>query len=154
MLITSCKQNTKVIPVDINAAKTAVTELLDKSYAAFNSRDSATYFSFFADYALLCGTAPNSFWNKSEMSKVICQVLANTSLDVNLKVNKREVRISKDGNSAVVVDEMFVNFISPKVQIRLDYHLVKNNDIWQIDFCSNNLIPTNEDLTKINRALE
>ena len=94
------------------------------------------------------------YWNKAEALKVVTNVLTDTSLNVNLKVNKREVRISKDGNSAVVIDEMFVNFISPKIQIRLDYHLVKNNDIWQIDFCSNNLIPYNEDLPKINKALE
>jgi ketosteroid isomerase-like protein len=154
MIITSCQPKTKVIPVDLNASKSAVTELLDKSYSAFNARDVNTYLLFFTDDALLCGTAPGEFWNKTEASKVVTNVLTDTSLNVNLKVNKREVRISKDGNSAVVIDEMFVNFISPKIQIRLDYHLVKNNDIWQIDFCSNNLIPYNEDLPKINKALE
>ena len=151
---TSCQQKIKVVPVDLNAAKTAVLELLDKSYSAFNARDVNTYMEFFTDDVLLCGTAPAAFWNKTEASEVITNVLADTSLNVNLKVNNREVRISKDGNSAVVVDEMFVNFISPKVQIRLDYHLVKNNDIWKIDFCTNNLIPYNEDLPKINKALE
>ena len=154
MIITSCQPKTKIIPVDLNAAKVAVTELLDKYYSALNARDANTCLSFLTEDVLLCGTDPSEFWNKADASKMITQMLADTTVKFNFKIDKREIRISRDGNSAVVVDQMIANFICPKIPLRVDYHLVKKSDVWQIDFCSDNLIPYNEDLAKLNKALE
>jgi hypothetical protein len=80
--------------------------------------------------------------------------MLDTTVKFNFKIDKREIRISSDGNSAVVVEQYIANFISPKIPLRVDYHLVKNNDTWLIDYTSDNLIPYNEDLGKLNKALE
>ena len=154
MIITSCQPKTKIIPVDLDVSKVAVTELFDKYYTALNARDANTCLSFFAEDVLLCGTDPSEFWNKTDASKMLTQMLADTTIKFNFKIDKREIRISNDGNSAVVVEQMIANFISPKIPLRVDYHLVKNNNVWQIDFSSDNLIPYNEDLAKLNKALE
>jgi ketosteroid isomerase-like protein len=151
---TSCQNKMKVVPVDLATAKTAVSELLDKYYSALNTRDANTCLSFLTEDVLLCGTDPGEFWNKTDASKVVEQMLADTSMKFNFKIDKREIRISRDGNSAVVVDQMLSNFICPKIPLRIDYHLVKNNDVWQIDFCSDSLIPYNKDLATLNKALE
>lgn len=150
----SCQNKMKVVPVDLATAKTAVSELLDKYYTALNARDANTCLSILTEDVLLCGTDPDEFWNKADASKVVSQMLADTAIKFNFKIDKREIRIASDGNSAVVVDQINSNFICPKIPLRVDYHLVKNNDVWQIDFCSDNLIPYNKDLATINKALE
>jgi len=43
---------------------------------------------------------------------------------------------------------------SQKMPMRIVYHLVKNGDNWLIDFISWSFIPNNEDLGKLNKALE
>ena len=66
----------------------------------------------------------------------------------------REIRIAADGNSAVSVEQMFMEVFSQKMPMRIVYHLVKNGDDWLIDFISWSFIPNNEDLGKLNKALE
>lgn len=88
------------------------------------------------------------------MYKNIKQVFADTSLKIDITVDKREIRIAKDGNSAVALEQMFLKPFSQKIPVRNIYHLVKVNDIWQIDFTSVSFIPNNEDIGRLNKALE
>jgi hypothetical protein len=82
------------------------------------------------------------------------QTFADTSLKVNYTIDKCEIRIAADANSAIAVEQMFFKAFSQKMPIRMVYHLVKNNDNWLFDFVSWNFIPDNEDLGKLNKALE
>jgi hypothetical protein len=82
------------------------------------------------------------------------RMLADTTLKISYSIEKREIRIAADGNSAIAVDQNFINFISPKIPARWVFHLVKTGDSWLIDFFSLSLIPDNEDLGKLNKALE
>ncbi len=82
------------------------------------------------------------------------QMLADTAVKMKFKIEKREIRIAMDGNSAVVIEQTFADFISPKIPIRAIYHFVKNNDAWQIDFVADSFIANNEDVPKLTKALE
>jgi len=43
---------------------------------------------------------------------------------------------------------------SPKMAIRMVYHAVKSGENWKFDFISWSFVPRNEDIGKINKALE
>jgi hypothetical protein len=47
-----------------------------------------------------------------------------------------------------------MSLICPKIPVRWVFHLIKTGDNWLIDFFSLSLIPDNEDIGKINKALE
>jgi hypothetical protein len=81
-------------------------------------------------------------------------MFADTSLKIDITIDKRVIRIAKDGNSAIALEQMFLNPFSQKIPVRNIYHLVKVNGIWQFDFTSVGFIPNNEDLEKLNKALE
>jgi len=49
---------------------------------------------------------------------------------------------------------MFMKPYSQKIPVRNIYHLVKVYNIWQFDFTSVSFIPDNEDIGKLNMALE
>ena len=106
------------------------------------------------DNGLYCGTDSRELLDKAGLSNMMNQTLADTSLKVDYSIDKREIRIAADGNSAIAVEQMFFNAFSQKMPIRIVYHLVKNNDNWLFDFVSWNFIPNNEDLGKLNKALE
>ncbi len=68
-------------------------------------------------------------------------------------LDKREIRVAADGNSAIVMEQEFFN-LTPKIQMRLVSHAIKTAGGWKLDFISWNLIPKNEDIGKIIKALE
>ena len=82
------------------------------------------------------------------------EMFADTTLKVNYSIEKREIRVAADGNSAIAVDQFVMDFISPKIPVRWVFHLAKTGDNWLIDFSSLSLIPNNEDLAKLNSVVK
>jgi len=154
IIITACQTKTRIVPVDTGAAKLAVTALLDKYNSAMNAKDANTLMNLLTEDGLYCGTDSRELLSKAELSDMMKQSLADTSLVVNYSIDKREIRITADGNSAIALEQMFFKAFSEKIPVRMIYHLVKNDDNWQFDFVSWNFIPNNEDIGKINKALE
>jgi len=154
LIFATCQTKTKVIPVDLNAAKVSVTAALDKFNAEFKGKDANTLMTLLTDDGLYCGTDSKELLNKVDLSKMVTQSFADSTLKLDYTVDKREIRIAKDGNSAVALEQFFMQSFSQKIPVRMIYHLVKNNDNWLFDFVSWNFIPNNEDITKLNKALE
>jgi len=154
LVIVSCQQTPQVVPVDIEAEKAAVAALFDKFNSAFNAKDAAAMTTFLTEDALSCGTDPTEFWNKKQITDLWTQSLADTALKINYSYNKREIRVAADGNSAIVVEQYIMPFLSSKIPLRNVYNAVKTNENWMIDFLSWNFIPKNEDIPKLNKAVE
>jgi uncharacterized protein (TIGR02246 family) len=154
MVFTSCQTKTKVLPADLNEAKVAVTKVLDTHWSAVKAKDANAVMALLTDDVLSCGTDSKEFWNKTDLYNNIRQMLADTSLKIDVTIDKREIRIAKDGNSAVALEQMFMKPFSQKIPVRTIYHLIKTNDIWLFDFTSVSFIPNNEDIGKLNKALE
>jgi uncharacterized protein (TIGR02246 family) len=154
MTITACQTKTKIVPVDTAAAKVAVTTVLDKYNSAMKAKDANALMTLLTDDGLYCGTDSKELLDKASLSNMMNQTFADTSLKVNYSIDKHEIRIATDGNSAIAVEQMFFKAFSQKIPIRMVYHLVKNGDNWLFDFVSWNFIPNNEDLGKLNKALE
>jgi len=65
-----------------------------------------------------------------------------------------EIRVSKNSNSAIALEQTLFKSFSQNMPVRIIYHLVKGNDNWLFDFFSISFIPNNEDIGKLNKALE
>jgi ketosteroid isomerase-like protein len=154
MIIAACQTKTKVVPVDTVAAKEAVTGLLDQWNTAMKAKDINAMTALITDDGLLCGTDPSEFWDKKKYVDEWTKLAADTSFVVDYSIDKREIRIAADGNSALAIDQLFFKAFSEKMPFRLIYHLVKNEKGWQFDFIGWNFIPKNEDIPKLNQALE
>ena len=145
---------TKAQPADLAAAEAAVLKVLDTHWSAVKVKDANAIIALLTDDALSCGTDSKEFWSKTDMSNNIKQMFVNTSFEMDITIDKRVIRIAKDGNSAIALEQMFLKPYSQKIPVRNIYHLVKVNDIWQFDFTSVSFIPDNEDIGKLNKALE
>jgi uncharacterized protein (TIGR02246 family) len=154
MIITACQSKAKIVPVDTAAAKVAVTTVLDKYNSAMKAKDANAIMTLLTTDGLYCGTDSKELMDKVSLSNMMNQTFADTSLKVNYSIDKREIRIATDGNSALAVEQMFFKAFSQKIPMRMVYHLVKNGDNWLFDFVSWNFIPDNEDIGKLNKALE
>jgi uncharacterized protein (TIGR02246 family) len=147
-------QPSKTIQVDFETEKAAVADLFDKYYSAINAKDAATSATFLTEDVLVCGTAPSEFFNKEQITDAWTQSLADTTLEINITIGKREIRVADDGSSAIVVEQYILPFVSSKIHIRTVSYAVKTNDKWMIDFMSFSFIPKNEDISKLNKAVE
>jgi ketosteroid isomerase-like protein len=154
MIIAACQTKTTVVPVDLVAAKDTVTNLLDQWNTAMKAKDINAMTALLTDDGLLCGTDPSEFWDKKTYVDEWTKLAADTSFVVDYSVDKREIRIAADGNSALAIEQMYFKAMSEKMPFRLIYHLVKNGKGWQFDFIGWNFIPKNEDIPKLNKALE
>ena len=154
MIINACQQKPKTSPVDLEAVKVAVSATLDKYHSGMIAKDANIMIPMLADNGLYCGTDSKEFYDKPTLSNEMTKMFSDTTLKIKYLIDKREIRVAADGNSAMAVDQNVVNFISPKIPIRWVFHLTKTGDNWLIDFFSLSLIPHNEDLGKLNKALE
>jgi len=151
MIFASCQTKPKV---DMTEPKDEVAKILDDHWSALKAKDADAVIALVSEDFLSCGSDPKELWNKTEMYATLKQMLANSDYKFDITVDKREIRVSKDGNSAIAFEQMFLTPYSQKIPVRTVYHLVKENNNWLIDFTSTGFIPKNEDIDKINKALE
>jgi len=154
IILAACQPKPKTVPVDTAAAKDSVSTLLDKFNSAMKAKDANTIAALITEDGLICGTDPSEFWDKSRFVEEWKKAAADTSVKFTYSIDKQEIRIASDGNSAIAIEQAILASLSPKIPFRLVYHAVKTGDKWLIDFASWNFIPKNEDIPKLNKALE
>ena len=154
VVITACQQTPKTIPVDIEGEKEAIAAIFDKFYSAFSEQDVATLTSDLTEDVLFCGSDPSEFWNKQQITDEWTQMFADSTFEISFIIDKQEIKVAPDGNSAIVVDQYMLPTFIPKIPLRNVSYLVKTNDKWMILFISFSLSPKNEDISKLNEALE
>ncbi|HNW72139.1 MAG: nuclear transport factor 2 family protein [Bacteroidales bacterium] len=131
-----------------------VTKVLDAHWSALKAKDADAVIALVSEDFLSCGSDPDEFWNKTDMYNTVKQMLTNSELKIDITIDKRKIRITKDGNSAIAFEQMFLIPFSRKIPVRTVYHLVKENKTWLIDFTSTGFVPNNNDIEKLNKALE
>lgn len=138
--------------VDMEQATKEVQAAMDRFQLALKNKDVAAMGALMAEGSMLCGTDPGELWDKAGLLEVMEQMAADETLQINYTVDTQKIRLAADGQSAIVLEQMAIDFISPHIPIRQVFYLVKSGDGWQMDFVSSSLVPANEDLAKINQA--
>ena len=152
VVIIACQQTPKVVPVDIKAVEADINELMDKFDAEFKNSDASLFKASLTEDALICGTDPSEFWNKQQFLELWKQDSINASPEFKY-IGDRKLMVAPDGNSAIVVNQLIVAW-SPKIPLRQAYHFVKANDRWMVQFINIAFITKNENIKKINEAIE
>ena len=145
-------QTSETGTVDIEAEKAALNEIMDNLVSAAKEGDQSVFVSLLTEDALFCGTDPSEFWNKQYFVDRSKKVGTNPAPDFEY-IGDRKIKIASDGNSAIIVTQFMIAW-SPKIPLRMVYHFVKTNDNWMILFGNVAFIPKNEDIKKLNEALE
>jgi ketosteroid isomerase-like protein len=140
--------------INMTETKYEVSRVLDAHWSALKAKDADAVIALVSEDFLSCGSDPREFWNKSEMYNTVKHMLASSEFTIDITVDKREIRIAKDGNSAIAFEQMFLIPYSQKIPVRTVYHFVKENNTWLIDFTSTGFIPNNADIEKLNKALK
>jgi hypothetical protein len=146
-------QTSKTATVDIEAEKAALNEIMDKLDSEAKDGDWTVFVSLLTEDALFCGTDPSEFWNKQYFVDLSKQDSYDPTPELKY-IGDRKIKIATDGNSAIVVTQYIAPGYSPKIPWRHVYHFVKSNDKWMILFINIAFIPYNEDIQKLNEAID
>ena len=152
--LASCQQkNGSAPPVSKEEASKAVGDLFDGFNSAFNKKDAAGIGNYLSDDGLFLGTDPEEFWSKQRVMEEVGKMAQDTSVNANYTVDKREIRVSPDGQAALIVEQTIVPFHG-KIPTRMVAHAAKQGGKWKIDFYSWNIVPKNESLKKLSEAYQ
>lgn len=150
----ACQPKPQPVVVDLAASKAEVNALMETYLTAWNAKDVNTLISLITEDGLYCGTDPTELMDKKTISDAWKQVFSDSTTNIVFTVDKREIRMDPDGNSAIVMEQHIANPYTPKIPWRLVCRAVKTTDGWKIDFISWSLIPKNEDIGKLIMALQ
>lgn len=155
MIVTSCQQKQETVALDAAAEKDSIAKNLDKMYSVYTAKDANAFLAFLTDDCLFCGTDSREFWDKEGYTEFFNEMSADTSyVAPTFTLSKREIRLDKSGNSAISVDQLVVSGWTEKIPLRNVTHHIKIDNKWMCDFVSMSLVPYNEDLEKILKAVK
>ena len=150
----SCQRNQSTASaVNKEEVSKAVGELFDGFNSSFKNKDANTMGNFLSDDGLFLGTDPEEFWSKQRVVEEVSKMAQDTTVNSNFTVDKREVRVSSDGTTALVIEQCAVPFLG-KIPVRMIGHAAMKDGQWKIDFYSWSLIPKNENLSKLSEAYQ
>jgi hypothetical protein len=153
LVMGSCRTTPEAKPVDLVAEKARVDSMVTKMYDSFVRKDIASVAGYLTEDLASWGTDPSEFWPKKDLVDAWNKAFADTAVHINYTIEKREIKVTPDGMSAMVVEQYLMPLMSRKMLTRNIYHAVKVDNKWMIDFISWNFIPKNEDIAVIDKAL-
>ena len=154
LVLSACWAQTNPVSGIKSASEEAITKFMDNFYAAYHSKDYKKVLDFITEDCLSCGTDSKEFWDKAATSEMIKAMVADTSVHPPaFKIDKRVIKLDKEGNSAIVIEQFFVEEWSKKIPVRNVSHLVKIKGKWYLDFMSSAFIPDNEDMARIFKSV-
>ena len=154
IIMTSCQQKPVTVAVDPEAVKAELTTFMDEYNVAYKAMDINKMIALCNDNAMFLGSDPSEFWKKQQITDYFMAQGTDSTMKIEFKVDRREILVAADGKSAIVVEQFFIPMISTKIQVRCIDKVVKVNDKWMFDFLSWNIVAKNEDIPKLNAALE
>jgi ketosteroid isomerase-like protein len=152
MITVSCQPKTQT--VDTTAAKEAVNTFMDNYLKLWNAKDVNSLSALLADDGQFYGTDPTEIMDKKRTSDAWMKSFADTSANFRYAVEKRDILLAPDGNSAIVTEQFVMSQVTGKLKIRLVSQLLKSEDTWKIEYLSWSIIPKNDDLGKLITALQ
>ena len=130
-----------------------IEEISDQYLEAWNNKDLNTLDQLIATDGEFYGSDPEEIMDKPALMEMYSRFFEDTTSSYLYSVSLRKIRISSDGNSAVIMERITFPEWSPKMPISQTSHLINTKGFWKIDFISWGFIIKNDDVEKVNEIL-
>lgn len=138
--------------IDTVKAKQELNAIADEIHSLFKTKDMQFVDKHMAKDGIYMGTDPNEIWSFDELRNYVERGFKDTAMKISdYTISRRHIDVHR--TSAVIVDQYMLPEITNKVMIRSIGHARYENGKWMFDLYSWNLVPKNEDLSKISNAL-
>lgn len=148
-----CQPPVKTEVVDLKAIQDTITQIADTYMNAWNAEDMDVLAGLLADDGQYCGTDPSEELDKATLLEMWTKAFAD-SINYSYEVDQRRIRLDPSGRSAIVVEHLVIGGWSSMLHVRQTYQIIKTPADWKIDFISWGFMVKNEDVERLNKALE
>jgi hypothetical protein len=138
-------------PVDIAAVSQEVSQWMDLFNQSWNSKDANSIAGMLSD-GIYCGTDPSEIMDKVTMVGAITEMLADSTQDLSLESISREIVVSPEGNSAIIMEQVNTKW-APNIPIRSVSGVIKTSDGWRLNFASWSFMLNNDDVAAVNELV-
>ena len=150
LLVSGCSNRENTDTLDQTKLIASLEKVSDQYLEAWNNKDLNTLDKLTANDGEYYGSDPEEIMDKQALMEMYSLFFEDTSSSYLYTNNFRKIRISPDGNSAVIMERITFPEWSPKMPICQTSHLIKTKDNWKIDFISWGFIIKNDDVEKVN----
>ena len=140
--------------VDHDVAKENVSILADEFTKAMKVMDLDLLKSTLAEDGLFCGTDPTEVFDKESFIERFEPQFSGYEEGFYFTTENREISVSSNGRSAIVTEQVLYPSWSPNLPIRQTFHAVQVGNDWKFDYIGWSFLANNEDVKKLNKALE
>jgi len=154
VITAACNPKVQTETVDLNELNQTITQLADEYTNAWNAEDIDVLSELVSDEGLYCGSDPSEQLDKSSLLNMYSELFSDTIIDYSYVIDLRKIKLSADGNSALVMEHLTIDDWSPKIKMRQTYQFVKTNNDWKIDYISWSFIVKNDDIMKLNELMD
>ena len=138
--------------VDSATLNKNINNVFDSMHMQFKAKNVNAMLNYLADDGKYLGTDPTEIWTKKALGDYLSKASSDTA-KIDYTISSRTIQTDDDWKSAIVVEQYYFPSMSTKIQVRSIARVDFKDNRWIIDFYSWNLIPKNEDINKLNAAL-
>lgn len=149
IVISACQESTA--PVDVDAEKAIISEMFVSFENLMMNQNTDSLLTYLSEDLLAYGTDPEESWNKEGMEEIWDYMAGQDFPDMEF-IGEKVVKVAPDGKSAIVIEQFNISY-TPNIPWRNVYYLLKTDGEWIISFWSTALIPKNEDLAALSKAV-
>ena len=153
LLASGCSKEEDTDTPDQNILIASIEEISDQYLEAWNNKDLNTLDQLTANDGEYYGSDPEEIMDKPALMEMYSLFFEDTTSSYLYTVNLRKIRVSPDGNSAVIMERITFQEWSPKMPMCQTSHLINTNGYWKIDFICWGFIIKNDDVEKVNDIL-
>lgn len=158
LIVFACENKTEVDLkedlVDLEAVKSELNTIAESFYKGMTESDTDLIDSMLFENGLYLGTDPDEIWIKDTITTMFEEIKKDTAFEFTFTVNLREIVVSPDGKSGIVIEHHANEFISTIMQTRFITHYIMTENGWKINLMDWSVIPENEYLPIVNKALK
>jgi SnoaL-like domain len=153
LLACGCTNREDTDTLDQTKLIASLEKVADQYLEAWNNKDLNTLDKLTANDGEYYGSDPEEIMDKQALMEMYSLFFEDTTSSYIYTVDTRNIRVSPNGNSAVIMERITFPQWSPKMPICQTSHLIKTKGNWKIDFISWGFIIKNDDVEKINEIL-
>lgn len=138
--------------IDTVKARHELNAMADEVHSSIKKKEVGFIDKYMTTDGIYIGTDPGEIWSFNTFKSNMESQYKDTAMKISdYPITRRDIVLH--GASAIIVDQFMIPEMTNKIMIRNISHARYENGKWMFDLYSWNLIPKNEDIPKINKAL-
>jgi len=153
LIVSGCSKENVTVDQDHSDLAVVIEEIADQYLEAWNNKDILKLDQLTDNDGEFYGSDPEEIMDKTALMEMYSQFFTDTTSSYLYNVDLRKIKISYNGNSALIMERITFPEWSPKMPMCQTSHLTLVDSQWKIDFISWGFIIKNDDVPNVNDIL-